>query len=318
MKKTVVAVLSLMLVCGTATILTDSCYATTVNEIQMVQNGKDVVLTLSDMDPESSVTWDLDDGRVINDSSIKTSFKSGFYLITAIIDTPGKEIVKLERHVAVYDDAPSGSVITANLNEEFRYGIYTSTTPTLSMFDTNGQNVSWLTYDEDYRVLTGVPKKTGIYHVYFNDLYWTINVIDTGQSYPPAVKFNANIEDNNITATPSTSDDFARYSWSLRTFEGDLKSAYEGKNLNITANPGYYTLTLQQIGITGSASYSQVVFIDGDIETSTENDEKSYGLALTLGIITAILLIVALMTYSPLIASSSVLSAIATILSVII
>lgn len=320
MKNSVVAVLAtLMIVCGPVAILTDSCYATTTeNEIQIVQNGHDVVLTLSDSNPRDSVTWDLGDGRVIKNSSIETTFKSGFYLVQAIIDQPGKEIVKLQRYVAIYDNAPYGSVISASLNEEFKYGIYAPVAPDLSVIDSDGKRTSWLAYDANDRVLTGIPQKTGLYHVYLDDKYWTINVIDTGQSFSPVINFDADVNDNNIIASPITSDDLSRYSWSLRDFNGNLKSAHEGKNLNISAEPGYYILKLQQIGISGSTSYSQVVFIDGEIINDLpEDDEKSYVLPLILGIITIILLMIATITRNPIVSLSSIITAVIALLMVI-
>lgn len=321
MKKTVAAISALVLLLGGASVvLIGACYAETDSEIQIVQHGNDVVLSVS---PSSdSVTWDLGDGRVVTGSSVETIYKSGLYLVRAIVSPPGEVPVILQRYVAVYDPVPQpDQIINAERNVEFRYSFYNGTSPDLTVLNSTGTVVSWLTYDADKRVLAGVPHDLDHYYVFFGDKGWIIQIVDTGSRSSPVISFNAEVVEDEITASPKVLHDaLTRYSWSLTDLTGQLKSSHEGKNLNITAEPGHYILRLTAVTLDGSASYSQIVSVHSDEVTETVPEEQESGipvLSVFFGSITAILLTVSVIGRSPVIASASVLSALATILTVI-
>lgn len=321
MKKTVAAISVLVLLLGGASvILIGACYAETDSEIQIVQHGNDVVLSVS---PRSdSVTWDLGDGRVGTGPSIETTYKSGLYLVQAVVSSPGEVPVVLKKHVAVYDPVPQpGQTITAERNVEFRYSFYNGTSPSLTVLNSAGTVASWLTYDADKRVLTGVPHDSEHYYVFFGDESWIIQVVDTGSRSSPVVSFNAEVVEDRVIASPKIlHDTLTRYSWSLTDITGQLKSSHEGKNLDITAEPGHYILRLTAVNLDGSASYSQIVSVHPDEVTETIPEERESGisqLSVFFGSVTAVMLAISVIGRSPTIASASVLFALATILTVI-
>ncbi|HKM13732.1 MAG TPA: hypothetical protein VJY42_02275 [Candidatus Methanomethylophilaceae archaeon] len=288
--------------------------------IYVIQDGRDVELSV-DTGSGGSVVWDLGDGRIVNGSSVKTTYNPGLYLVKAIVLTAGKLPVLLQKYVAIYNPVPGeNSVIEAERNIEFRYSIYNAS-PNLTVRDSSGKIVSWLTYDADQRVLTGIPRDTGFYYVFFGDKSWIISVVDTGETSDLAVYFNAKVSDDKITASPKVMHDtLTRYSWSLTDIKGQLKSSYEGKNLNITAEPGYYVLKLTIVGIEGTASYSQIVSVHpSEVSEIPIGDvaENTPVLPIILGSVTILTLMIATFNRSPVLASISVLFALAAILMVV-
>lgn len=289
--------------------------------IYVIQDGYEIELSVDAGDGDS-VVWDLGDGRIVNGSSVKTTYDSGLYLVKAIILTAGKSPVLLQKYFAIYDSVPgANSIITAERNVEFRYSFYNGVSPDLTVRDSTGKIVSWLTYDADQRVLTGIPRDTGFYYVFFGDKSWIISVIDTGKTSDLVVYFDAKVSDDKITASPKVMHDtLTRYSWSLTDIKGQLKSSYEGKNLNITAEPGYYVLKLTMVGIEGTASYSQIVSVHpSEVGEITIGDvaENTPVLPIILGSVTILTLMIATFSRSPVFASISVLFALATILMVV-
>ncbi|MCB5286138.1 MAG: hypothetical protein LHW45_11215, partial [Candidatus Cloacimonetes bacterium] len=159
--------------------------------------------------------------------------------------------------------------------------------------DSSGRTVSWLTYDQAHRVVTGVPRETGVYHVWLNDRYWSVNVTDAPLS-APWVRFSASVAGETISASPtgSAQDSVTRYSWSLTDLDGSLVSAYEGKNLAMTAGPGIYILVLQQVGPSGPASYSQIIEVTSAAEPVPEPAEPISVWPMALGAMSIVLLLV--------------------------
>lgn len=289
--------------------------------IYVIQDGYEIELSVDAGDGDS-VVWDLGDGRIVNGSSVKTTYDSGLYLVKAIILTAGKSPVLLQKYFAIYDSVPgANSVITAERNVEFRYSFYNGVSPNLTVRDSAGKIVSWLTYDADQRVLTGIPRDTGFYYVFFGDKSWIISVVDTGETSDLVVYFNAKVSDDKITASPKVMHDtLTRYSWSLTDITGQLKSSYEGKNLNVTAEPGYYILKLTVVNLEGSASYTQIISVYPDEVTEVFEDEAvgdNLLLPIIFGSVTILMLMFATVRRSPIIASVSVLFALATILMVV-
>lgn len=282
-------------------------------EIKAVQCGNDAVLSIQGLSSGDNVTWDIGDGRVFYDASIETTITAGLHLIRAVV-TSENTTTYLERYIGNYDSTPPMYVDNDGV---YRYGTLAKSS-TLQVVNENDESTSWLSYDPNKRILHGQPTETGTYTVHFADQVWNIIVTDSDLTLTrDYLDMNVAIEDNRIIATAETSSDItARFSWSLRDLEGNLKSAHEGKNLNISAEPGYYNLKLQQIGISGSSSYSQIVFIDGEIIRDS-SDDKSYVLPLILGIITIILLMIATITRNPIVSLSSIITAVIALLMVI-
>lgn len=308
MNRTVTAVLTTILVIGGATaLLIDDSYADTDNQIQIVRNGNDVVLSL--FEPQVSVTWDLGDGRVVTGASVQTSFKSGSWLIKAII-SPTEHI---ERVLNVFDATPSK---TAGLNLEYRYGVYAESAD-LIVLDPNGLPATWLSYNSKENVLSGTPTVAGSYFVLFNGQQWRIEVSDIGATAPMTVKFNATVDETTITASPSASyDSTSRFTWSLRDLSGKLFGAYEGRNFVIDAEPGYFVLSVQQISISGSANYSQVVYIPGETPAEETPLDDQEILPIFTGAVAIITLVIGARYRNPPIALVGVVSSIVTIITV--
>lgn len=278
------SIISATLLLMSALLLVDDVSAEPQSGIYAVQSGHDVELSV---DTEHEVVFDLGDGRVVTGPSVQTSFKSGLWLVKAVIN----QSETLERWIGVYDTAPPA---IAERNVEYRYGVFANESTDLIVLDSTGNEANWLSYNQKERVISGIPKITGIYHIWFNEKYWIINVTGASASAAMKVSFNATVDENTITATPTVSyDSTSRFSWSIRDFDNKLVGAYEGRNLSIDVSAGYYKLTLQQIGVSGAASYSQIVFVSG--ETIVDDDastEQNY-LPFITGTITILFLVVA-------------------------
>jgi len=283
-------------------------------EIQIIKQGDHATLTI-DILPGEAVIWDLGDGRITTGSSITKNWQPGFYSIKAAITSSSKETTILQKWIGFYDESAPSSV---ERNAEYRYCVFVGKeTPTLVVKDSEGHTASWLTYDRDHRIVTGIPREAGSYYVWLNDEYFSINVTNAPLSQP-WVRFNASVNEDIITATPkgSVQDSAARYSWSLSDLNGNLISGYEGKNLSLSADAGAYILKLQLIGPSGSATYSQLVGVEFISEPVTE-ETKISNWAIALGIIASILMILAIALRNEMIVLISLITAAATFLLVI-
>lgn len=289
--------------------------ATSIRAIHTAQNGNAVELTVG-LNSGETVIWDLGDGRIVKGPSVETTYSSGFYLVQAVIISSTGATEHVSRWIGIYDSAPAASVAR---NTEYRYCIYTGTEmPSLTVKDSSGRTVSWLTYDQAHRVVTGVPRETGVYHVWLNDRYWSINVTDAPLS-APWVRFSASITDNTISASPtgSAQDSVTRYSWSLTGLGGSLVSAFEGKKLALTAEPGIYILKVQQVGPSGSASYSQMVQVMSVPEPEPDEPDGPSIWPIALGAASAVLLLASAASRSIWPAGAALLFAVVAILMVI-
>lgn len=272
--------------------------ATSIRAIHIEQNGNAVGLTV-DLNSGETVIWDLGDGRIVKGPSVETTYSSGFYSIQAIIISSTGATEHLQRGIGVYDSAPQTTVAR---NAEYRYCVYTGTeSPTLTVKDSSGRTASWLTYDQAHRVVTGVPRETGTYHVWLNDAYWSIYVIDAPVT-APWVRFDASVDGSLVSASPieSAADSVSRYSWSLTALDGSLVSAYEGRTLSMTADSGIYILKLQQVGPSGSASYSQIVSIQIEPVPEPVEEESLSAWVMIVVVIAALLLFFSAISGSPL------------------
>lgn len=289
--------------------------AASVRAIHTAQNGNAVELTVG-LNSGETVIWDLGDGRIVKGPSVETTYSSGFYSIQAIIISSTGATEHLQRWIGVYDSTPATSVAR---NDEYRYCVYTGSDPSLTVKDSSGRLASWLTYDAGHRIVTGVPRDTGTYHVWLNDRYWSIDVTDAPLS-APWVRFSASITDNTISASPtgSAQDSVTRYSWSLMDLGGSLVSAFEGKKLALTAEPGIYILKLQQVGPSGSASYSQIVQIMSVSEPEPDEPDEPISIwTIALGAASAVLLLASAASRSIWPAGAALLCATVAILMVI-
>lgn len=290
--------------------------AAPVRSIHITQNGNAAELTV-DLNPGDTVVWDLGDGRIVKDPSVETTYSSGFYSVQAVIVSSTGATEHLQRWIGVYDSSPPTTVAR---NAEYRYSIYTGTEPpALTVKDSSGRTASWLTYDMAHRVVTGVPRETGTYHVWLNDAYWSVYVTDAPLS-APWVRFDAHVDDSTVSASPtgSAADSVSRYSWSLTALDGSLVSVYEGRTLSMAADPGIYILKLQQVGPSGSASYSQIVSVHSEPAPEPAEEGPLPVWAMALGAVAVILLAVAVISGSPLSAGAALLCAIAAVVTVIL
>lgn len=284
--------------------------------IRVTQNGYTAELTV-DLHPGEYVKWDLGDGRIVKGSSVTATWEPGFYSIQAAIISSTGETELLHRWIGFYDTAPATSIAR---NAEYRYCVYTAAdSPSLIVKNSSGKTISWLTYDSDYRIVTGVARDTGVYHVWLDSRYWSIDVTDATQP-APWVRFNASVIGDTISAFPTgpATDTVTRYSWSLYDLDGSLTSAFEGKNLTMTTGPGYYVLKLQQIGSSGSTSYSQIVSVQS-MPLPKPASEESPSVCLVIPVIaSAVLLFVSVASRSAWPACGSLLCAVAAVLMVVI
>ncbi|MDY0246612.1 MAG: hypothetical protein RBR26_06780 [Methanosarcina mazei] len=319
MKKAVAVVAVIAVLVGGMLVLiagVSDSEASPVRAIRIAQSGNAAELTV-DLNPGDTVIWDLGDGRIIKGPSVETTYHSGFYFIQAIIISSTGATEHLQRWIGVYDSTPPTTVAR---NAEYRYCVYTGTEPpSLTVKDSSGRTASWLTYDQAHRVVTGVPRETGTYHVWLNNAYWSIYVTEAPLS-APWVRFDASVEGSHVSASPtgSASDSVARYSWSLTALDGKLVSAYEGRTLSMAADPGIYILKLQQVGPSGSASYSQIVNVHSEPAPEPAEEGPLPVWAMALGAVAVILLAVAVISGSPLSAGAALLCAIAAVVTVII
>ena len=302
------SIISATLLLVPALLLTDTASAEPQSDIYVVQSGHDVDLSV---DSDYGVVFDLGDGRVVTGSSVQTSYKSGLWRVKAVINQ--SEIV--ERWIGVYDTVPP---MSAECNVEYRYGVFANKSTDLIVLDETGTAVNWLSYNQEERVVSGTPKSAGTYNVWFNNEFWRIYVANTGASAAMKVSFNATVDENTITATPAVSyDSTSRFSWSIRDFDNKLVGAYEGRNLSIDVSAGYYKLTLQQIGVSGSASYSQIVFVSGETIADDVPAEQNY-ISFVTGIIAILFGVIAIRYRNPSASIVAVASSIITLYMVIL
>lgn len=315
MKEPLVAIsILLVITLGASIIVIDTADATGEANyyIQTVQDGNDIALSVANLNSGVSVTWDLGDGRVVRNPSVETSFKSGLWKIKAVIDNSAE----LERWIGIYDEEPSTN---AERNKEYRYGVF-ATNPDLKVRDSRHEEVFWLKYDAENRVLMGVPDVADLYSVWFNGEFWKIYVTDKGAKITQQTTFNVEADGNYIMASPNSQHDVSsRYSWSVRSMDGTLVGYHEGRNLDLGVLNGYYTVHLQHIGVFGVSNYAKMVFVEGetigdDEEIPTES--KSFTIPTILIILTIILMIIALIR--PIYAVYSAISGLIAIFSVII
>lgn len=293
----------------------DAAAGTPHRAIHVTQNGYAAELAV-DIDTGESVKWDLGDGRIVTGPSVTATWEPGLYLLQAAIVSSSGEIEHLQRWIGFYDESPATSVAR---NDEYRYCVYTGPDPSLTVKDSSGRLASWLTYDSGHRVLTGIPRETGFYHVWLNDRYWSINVTDAPLS-APWVRFSASVAGETISASPtgSAQDSVTRYSWSLTDLDGSLVSAFEGKNLTMTAGPGIYILKLQQVGPSGPASYSQIIEVTSAAEPVPEPAEPISVWPMVLGAMSIVLLLVSAASRSIWPAGAALLCATVAIMMVIL
>ncbi|MDD4454669.1 MAG: hypothetical protein PHI67_05050 [Candidatus Methanomethylophilaceae archaeon] len=258
-------------------------------EISMVQNGSYAALMAGS--PDDTVQWDFDDGSFAEGHSTGHTWQPGFYTVRAAV-TSGNSTSYLEAHLGYYNSNP---VTYGQCNAEYRYAVYNGPDPKLSVRDEQGRTVSWLTYDLDHRIVTGIPREPGTYSATLEGIRtinWTITV-DDAPVMLHWVRFTSKVDDRVVTAENirgSAADGVVRYSWVLSDLNGRLVSAFEGKNPSMTADPGVYILTLRSVSMTGSSAYSQMVNVPDPAPES--GDSPSIGVY-----ISAIMATVAFATY---------------------
>lgn len=295
----------------------DDASAEQQRSIYVVQSGHDVELSV-DLNHGESVVWDLGDGRIVRDPSVKTTYASGLYSVRAIISSSGEMPAILQKYVAIYDPVPpANSVIGAERNVEFRYSFFNGTSPSLKVLDAAGKVSSWLTYDAEQRVLTGIPRDSGHYYVFFGDKSWIVSVVDTGARLTYNTSFSLSADGNSILASPDSQyDTTSRYSWSIRDMNGTLTGYYEGRTLNLEVPNGYYTVHLQHTGVYGVSNYAKMVLVNGEITNEILTESKSFMVPTILIVLTIILMLIAF--FRPIYAVFSAISGTIAIFSVIL
>lgn len=230
--------------------------------IQIAQDGSDAAISIS---PSTSaqILWDFDDGTYGSGTRVQHTYAPGMYNIKAVISGATSQIVT--RNIGVYSEGP---VTEIQKNAEYRYAVYNGADSKLVVKDSDNRVVSWLSYDAQHRIVTGVPRETGTYTATLTGdrtITWTITVSD-GILQDPWVRFDAHAADGKVVLDGlylSSNSLSNRYTWTLSNLDGSLVSLNEGGVPNVSASPGLYKLSLSMQSVSGSASYSQLIIIDG-------------------------------------------------------
>jgi len=263
-------VLSASLVACFAAVPAEAAPATSIS---VNQNGSYAALSVS-AGPKDQVRWDFDDGSFGSGSSTGHTWEPGLYNVRAVIIPASGDPYVLSKHVGVYSPGP---VTEVQRNEEYRYAVYNGPSPKLTVTDSSGKMVSWLTYDPTHRIVTGVPRDVGTYHATLTGdrtITWTITVVD-GPLQAPWVRFSAHADNGTVVVDSlygSSNDAANRYTWTLRDLDGSTVGITEARTPDIKADPGVYLLSLTVQGVSGAASYSQLIVMDGDPPPKDDNE----------------------------------------------
>ena len=247
--------------------------------ISINQNGNYAALSVP-VRSGDEVRWDFDDGSFGSGPSTGHTWAPGLYNVRAVIIPAEGDPYVLSRHVGIYSPGPVTEIVR---NEEYRYAVYNGPSPKLTVTDSSGKMVSWLTYDARHRLVTGVPRDVGTYHATLTGdrtITWTIAVID-GPLQAPWVRFDSHAVNGTIVIDSlyaSSNDAATRYTWTLSSLDGTTVGISEGKTPDIKAEPGVYTLSLRMTGVSGSASYAQLIVMDGDPLPPKDDNEISIDL----------------------------------------
>jgi len=269
-------VLSASLVACFAAVPAEAAPATSIS---VNQNGSYAALSVS-AGPKDQVRWDFDDGSFGSGSSTGHTWEPGLYNVRAVIIPASGDPYVLSKHVGVYSPGP---VTEVQRNEEYRYAVYNGPDPSLTVTDSQGRVVSWLTYDPIHRIVTGVPRDVGTYHATLTGertLTWTITVVD-GPLQAPWVRFSAHADNGTVVVDSlygSSNDAANRYTWTLRDLDGSTVGITEARTPDIKADPGVYLLSLTVQGVSGSASYAQLIVMDGPEPPPKDDNEINIGL----------------------------------------
>ena len=207
-------VLSTSLVAGLAVVPAEAAPATSIS---VNQNGNYAALSVS-AGPKDQVRWDFDDGSFGSGPSTGHTWAPGLYNVRAVIIPASGDPYVLSKHVGVYSPGPVTEIVR---NEEYRYAVYNGPSPKLTVTDSQGRVVSWLTYDPTHRIVTGVPRDVGTYHATLTGdrtITWTIAVID-GPLQAPWVRFSAHAVNGTVVMDSlygSSNDAATRYTWTLQ------------------------------------------------------------------------------------------------------
>lgn len=273
----IMLVLSASLVAGLAV---DTAEAAPATGISINQNGNYAALSVP-VRSGDEVRWDFDDGSFGSGSSTGHTWEPGLYNVRAVIIPASGDPYVLSKHIGIYSPGP---VTEVQRNEEYRYAVYNGPEPSLTVTDSSGKMVSWLTYDPTHRIVTGVPRDVGTYHATLTgerDIEWSITVAD-GPLQDPWVRFSAHADNGTVVVDSlygSSNDAANRYTWTLRDLDGSTVGITEARTPDIKADPGVYLLSLTVQGVSGSASYAQLIVMDGDPPPKDDEDrDHSIGL----------------------------------------
>ena len=254
--------------------------AVPATSISVNQNGSYAALSVS-VGPKDQVRWDFDDGSFGSGGRTGHTWEPGLYNVRAVIIPAKGDPYVLSKHVGIYSPGP---VTEIQRNGEYRYAVYNGPSPKLTVTDSDGKMVSWLTYDAQHRLVTGVPREVGTYHATLTGdrmLTWTITVVD-GPLQAPWVRFSSHANNGTIVIDSlyaSSNDAANRYTWTLSSLDGSTVGISEGKTPDIKADPGAYTLSLRMTGVSGAASYAQLIVMDGP-EPPPKNDKRDFEIGL--------------------------------------
>lgn len=269
-------VLSASLVACFAAVPAEAAPATSIS---VNQNGNYAALSVS-VPAGHEVRWDFDDGSFGSGSSTGHTWEPGLYNVRAVIIPADGEPYVLEKHIGIYSPGP---VTEVQRNKEYRYAAYNGPSPKLTVTDSNGKVVSWLTYDATHRIVTGVPRDVGTYHATLTGermLTWTITVVD-GPLQAPWVRFSSHANNGTIVVDSlygSSNDAATRYTWTLEDLDGTTVGISESKVPDLKAEPGVYRLSLRMTGVSGAASYAQLIVMDGPEPPPKDDNEINIGL----------------------------------------
>ncbi len=127
-----------------------------------------------------------------------------------------------------------------------------------------------------------VASLTSLAAIVMMALILTAPAVADGPLQAPWVRFSAHADNGTVVVDSlhgSSNDAANRYTWTLYGLDDSTVSISEGKTPNISADPGVYLLSLTVQGISGSASYAQLIELDGPAPPP-KDDDRDHGISL--------------------------------------
>lgn len=321
------AVMILIIITGAAITPIADAYAEPLSDssmqyrIDVSRNGNYANLSISPI-PSGTVYWDFDDGSFGTGSSISHTWKDGLYTIKAVVVNNNGTAQYVEKHIGFYTEE---GMSQAKTNQEYRYAVYNGNNPKLTVRDELGRQASWLSYDDEHRIVTGIPTKTGTYTVKLTGneiIEWTL-IVSEGSAESPWVRFSADSVDGQIEIKNmhgNSMNSLTQYSWTVKKISNGSSIATSLDRVpNLKVDPGIYKLELDAMTYGVTTSYAQYIMVYGESEPAPEHEERTFAmLTVIFGIMAAITTMFYISTRDPRALFGTILSVIAIVVMMIL